>query len=136
MRCPVDKKDMIVVEHKQIELDYCLNCSGIWFDAHELELLVETLKNQGAVISREDLLTPRTAQVKESVRLCPICNAKMNKVWLGQEQQVIIDSCPAGHGLWFDGGELHQVLCQLDSSKGDKSVISFLGDTFQADCKK
>jgi uncharacterized protein len=136
MRCPVDKKDMIVVEHKKIELDYCLKCSGTWFDAHELELLVDTLKNQGAVISRENLLTPQAAQVKESARHCPICNAKMDKVWLGQEPGVLIDSCPAGHGLWFDGGELNQVLCQLDSGKGAQNVLSFLGDTFQANCKK
>jgi Zn-finger nucleic acid-binding protein len=136
MRCPVDKKDMIVVEHQKIELDYCLKCAGIWFDAHELELLVDTLKNQGAALSHENLLTPRSAVVKEAPRSCPICHSKMDKVWLGQDPKVLIDSCPRGHGLWFDGGELNQVLCQLDSGKGIKSVISFLGDTFQADCKK
>ena len=40
MRCPVDKSDMIVVEHQKIELDYCLKCSGVWFDSGELDLLV------------------------------------------------------------------------------------------------
>ena len=52
MRCPVDKKDMIVVEHEKIELDYCLQCAGVWFDASELELLVEALKRQGAQITQ------------------------------------------------------------------------------------
>jgi uncharacterized protein len=138
MRCPIDKKDMIVVEHQKIELDYCLQCNGVWFDAQELELLVESFRKQGAQIANTGLLTPQAANVKESPRQCPICAKKMDKVWLGKEPRVLIDSCPQGHGLWFDGGELHQVLCQLAPSdkKGSPDIISFLGDTFKADCKK
>jgi Zn-finger nucleic acid-binding protein len=62
----------------------------------------------------------------------------MEKVWMGKEPKVLLDSCRRGHGLWFDGGELHQVLCQLEPAdlKGSKSVLSFLGNAFQADCKK
>jgi Zn-finger nucleic acid-binding protein len=138
MRCPLDKKDMIVVEHQKIELDYCLQCSGVWVDASELELLLEALKRQGAQIKQNDLLSPRQAVVNEVTRKCPHCSAKMEKVWMGKEPQVVIDSCPRGHGLWFDGGELHQILCQLEpvDKKGSKDVISFLGDTFKADCNK
>jgi Zn-finger nucleic acid-binding protein len=44
MICPVCKNDMIVVEYRDIELDYCSNCKGVWFDSGELELL---LKSQG-----------------------------------------------------------------------------------------
>jgi len=36
MKCPVCNSLMIVVEHEKIELDYCLNCSGVWFDAEEV----------------------------------------------------------------------------------------------------
>jgi Zn-finger nucleic acid-binding protein len=138
MKCPVDKKDMIVVEHQKIELDYCLQCTGVWFDASELELLVATLRREGANISQNELLTPRQATVKEAARKCPHCGSNMDKVWLGKQPKVLIDSCPRGHGLWFDGGELQQVLCQLEPSdkKGYKDVMSFLGDTFKADCKK
>ena len=32
---------MIIVEHNDIELDYCTNCSGVWFDIGELEVLLE-----------------------------------------------------------------------------------------------
>ena len=31
---------MIVVERNRIELDHCTNCGGVWFDSHELELLL------------------------------------------------------------------------------------------------
>jgi uncharacterized protein len=131
MRCPVDKKDMIVVEHRKIELDYCLKCAGVWFDAGELELLVSALIAEGANISHKDLLTPRQAEVSEAKRKCPICGRKMAKVWMGEQPGVLIDTCPAGDGLWFDGGELHEVLRQMEPA-GSKDIISFLGEAFGA----
>jgi uncharacterized protein len=131
MKCPVDKSDMIVVEHRQIELDFCLRCSGVWFDAHEFDLLVSALIDQKEGQFEGSLLTPRSAQVNEHPRKCPICDRKMEKVWLGKEHQVLADSCPRGHGLWFDGGELHDMLRQIKHA--DKlDILSFLGETFKA----
>jgi uncharacterized protein len=131
MRCPVDKSDMIVVEHRKIELDYCLKCAGVWFDSGELELLVAGLAAEGSQLSHNDLLTPQPAQVKEARRKCPVCGRKMDKVWIGREPKVLIDSCPQGDGLWFDGGELHDILRQM-GQPGSPDVISFLGEAFQA----
>jgi Zn-finger nucleic acid-binding protein len=34
---------MIVVEYSNVELDYCLNCHGVWFDSDELELLLKSM---------------------------------------------------------------------------------------------
>jgi uncharacterized protein len=131
MRCPVDKSDMIVVEHHKIELDFCLKCSGVWFDSGELDLLVEALASQGIKVSQTDLIKPQEAVVSEAKRKCPVCRQKMDKVWLGHEPRVLIDSCHIGDGLWFDGGELHDVLKQMTPG-GSQDVISFLGEAFQA----
>jgi uncharacterized protein len=136
MRCPLEKSDMIVVEHQNIELDYCLKCRGVWFDSGELDLFISVLKSQGVALSNTELLTPNSAKISEEKRKCPICGRKMNKVWIGKEPGVLIDSCSQGHGLWFDGGELNH-LCQMESThkEGAKDVLSFLGDTFKARCK-
>ena len=131
MRCPIDKSDMIVVEHQKIELDFCQRCSGVWFDSGELNLLLGILKGGGAGLSQGDFLTPQPAKVNEAKRKCPICGRKMDKVWIGKEPEVLIDSCQIGHGLWFDGGELHQALHQL-KVVGSEDVISFLGKAFPA----
>jgi Zn-finger nucleic acid-binding protein len=134
VKCPIDKTDMIIVEHQKIELDYCLRCSGVWFDSGELELLVAVLKAEGADLSYTELLTPHSAKETEAKRKCPICHRKMDKVWLGKEPKVLIDSCPLGDGLWFDSGELQQVLREMEplGTPASRSVISFLGDAFQA----
>ncbi len=133
MKCPADKSDMIVVEHEKIELDYCLRCSGVWFDSGELELLGAVLKAEGANLSDSELLTLRSAEVTEARRKCPICGRKMGKVWLGKEPKVLIDSCPLGDGLWFDGGELQQALGEMAprETAASRDIISFLGDALQ-----
>jgi uncharacterized protein len=129
MRCPIDKSDMIVVEHKKIELDYCLRCSGVWLDAGELELLVSVLCMPGDTQPAGGLLKLSEARVREVKRRCPICGRAMHKGWLGEQPKILIDNCPSGHGMWFDGGELQQVLQQA-APAGSNDVISFLGDAF------
>jgi Zn-finger nucleic acid-binding protein len=60
----------------------------------------------------------------------------MKKVALGQPE-IIIDACPEGHGLWFDGDEVTQLLKHLTkaSEKQDskQQVITFLGEVFKAE---
>jgi Zn-finger nucleic acid-binding protein len=125
---------MIVVEHKKIELDYCLRCAGVWFDAGELDLLVSSMAPEDSGTS-SNLLSAVPARVKETRRQCPICGKTMDKVWLGKEPQILIDRCARGHGLWFDGGELQRLLREVTPG-GSNSVVSFLGDAFSSQRKQ
>jgi len=127
---------MIVVEHDRIELDYCSNCSGVWFDAGELELMLERLELAGSQLSLADIMTSPQASTAEKQRRCPICNRKMRKVTIGQSPQVMIDVCPRGDGLWFDGGEVSQIIAQCDTQAGTEAdskerILTFLGDTIK-----
>jgi len=135
MQCPVDKSDLIVVEYHNIEIDHCLQCLGVWLDSGELDLLVDAIASQGAKMSSSDLMTPLPAKMTEARRKCPVCGHKMDKVWIGKASQVLIDSCPIGDGLWFDGGELHQVLKQMGTERkpGSENILSFLGDALEAE---
>jgi uncharacterized protein len=133
MKCPVDKSVMMVVEHRRIEIDYCLQCSGIWLDSGELDLLVALLKAGGADLSRAGLPEPGKAKVAEARRKCPICGRKMDKVWMGNEHRVLIDSCPQGDGLWFDSGELQRVIHEMETPGSPllPGVLPFLGEAFK-----
>jgi uncharacterized protein len=134
LKCPKDKSDMIVVEHRRVELDYCLHCSGVWFDSGELELLIQTLAASPDAQAQREQVTFTPAAVSEAKRRCPICSKRMDKVWIGKEPRVLIDRCPRGDGLWFDGGELRQVLTGV--LPGDtKGIIAFLGDAFSYPAK-
>jgi len=137
MICPVCKSDMIDVEHNRIELDYCINCQGVWFDAEELKLLLDRMGLENHGLPLDDLLHSTEAKTLEKERKCPICNQRMKKTIIGQQPEILIDACRQGDGLWFDGGEVGQLLKQLikkPSTKQDsqQQVITFLGEVFQA----
>lgn len=134
MKCPYCGKVLIVVEHENIELDYCTNCHGVWFDSGELELLLESMSLQGAKQVYTDMLQKPEAKTTEKKRKCPICGAKMNKTLVGDHPAILLDVCHRGHGLWFDGGELNQLIKELAEAAPDSHphAVHFLGEVFKA----
>jgi hypothetical protein len=129
---------MIVVEQDKIELDHCPNCLGVWFDAGELELMLGKMGLDSGALSLAQINELPDAETTEKKRRCPICGRKMSKRNIGKEPEVLIDVCPWGDGLWFDGGEVHQIIEQFAKKASSKAgseerVLSFLGDTFKAE---
>jgi len=133
--CPACKGVVVVVEYERIELDYCTKCYGVWFDAGELELLETRLGLEGGALSMNEIMALPGEKVAEKSRRCPICRRKMKKVYIGSDPKVLIDVCLRGDGLWFDSGEVSQVLAQLKdkSHMGHKHsrVVHFLGEVFK-----
>jgi Zn-finger nucleic acid-binding protein len=137
MICPVCKYDMIVVEYHNIELDYCNSCKGVWFDYGELELLLKSYGLEEPRAFFDGIFNSREAASSEKKRNCPICGHKMKKTAIGGQPEILIDVCRDKHGLWFDGGEVTQLLRHLAGEhppEGDSSehVMSFLGEVFGA----
>ena len=135
MICPACREEMIVVEYNKIELDICAQCDGLWFDADELGLLLETLH-----LDLDELGRPAARKTAEAARKCPYCRKKMQKTVLGPGPGVMIDRCSRGHGLWFDGGELDAIVGELQATEPSdakhagrvRQVGSFLKDVLLA----
>ena len=127
MNCPVCDKPLIVLERDNIEVEYCLNCSGFWLDAGELELINEKLNLGAQIISPFKYPQTRTT---EKVYKCPRCQKNMKKVKI---KNVILDICEHEDGIWFDSGELANVLSSTASDDATDKMVSFLGENF---CKK
>ncbi|MFO7996083.1 MAG: zf-TFIIB domain-containing protein [Dehalococcoidia bacterium] len=137
MICPVCKYDMLVVEYHDIELDYCSSCKGVWFDAGELELLLESHSFEQTKALLDGILNSEEAISSEKKRNCPICGHKMKKTAIGEQPGLLIDICRDEHGLWFDGGEVTQLMRHLAEKHLPKhdsrqQVISFLEEVFEA----
>ena len=134
MKCATCHDPMIVVEHEHVELDYCPNDGAVWFDSGEIELLLETMELESTGL--EALHLAGEAVSKEKKHKCPACDRRMKKVALGHQPVIIIDACPEGHGLWFDSGEVRELIAHLAAKQtGDddsqERVISFLGEVFE-----
>ncbi|MFC1972147.1 zf-TFIIB domain-containing protein, partial [Chloroflexota bacterium] len=129
--------DMVVVEYHDIELDYCTSCKGTWFDAGELELLLESQGMETVKMFLDGIFESSEASLPEKKRKCPICGLKMKKTAIGKPPGICIDMCRDEHGLWFDGGEVRQLMKHIagehlpEPDSGGK-VISFLEELFEA----
>jgi len=128
---------MIVVEHNRIELDYCTECQGVWFDSGELELLLKSMSLESANLFFNSIFNLTEAESPEKQRKFPICGRKMRKIIIGEQPETLIDACQREDGLWFDGGELGQLIKRLAKEPVGKpdsqhQVIAFLGEVFKA----
>lgn len=121
MNCPVCDKPMVVLEIDQVEVDHCLACGGTWLDAGELELLLDGAANRDTLLSGM-----QRADITEKARACPICDKRMTKVRCGQ---VVLDRCARGDGIWFDSGELRDVI-ESGEFAGENRVYELLNDVF------
>jgi Zn-finger nucleic acid-binding protein len=124
MDCPVCKQNaMVTLELNEVEIDYCMECEGIWLDAGELELLL------GEPEKAKKLLNSFKINQKnpEKARKCPICYKKMQKIIAGSAVPILlIDKCPNNDGLWFDKGELQNIFekAQLDENNKIKALLT------------
>jgi hypothetical protein len=135
MICPVCQKAMIVVEHHQIELDYCTSCQGVWVDSGELELFLELSELESPNMAIKNILDLPEVKLAHRRLKCPVCRGGMKETTIG-EPSINIDVCRRGDGLWFDGGELHELLRQLANrlsteASSEQRIITFLGEVFR-----
>ena len=117
---------MITLELDEVEIDYCIDCGGVWLDTGELELLLNEpdktkhLLDSFRVNSNSD----------EKIRKCPICDKKMQKIVVGASKPVLlIDKCHRGDGLWFDKGELQDIFGRAELDE-DNKIQNLLSDIF------
>jgi len=128
MLCPECHDEMLILELDGVEIDCCDECRGIWLDEGELELLIEAGSDPDQPILKA--LTAADAIKAKGQRKCPVCDKKMLLVYIPLNPVVEIDRCPCNHGLWFDKGELEQI---ITAAKGTP-VADFLGAMFGDTC--
>ena len=125
MNCVSCKEPLIVLELDQIEIDYCVECGGIWLDSGELEALLEDQSEVQQILNA--VASGKTG--RQSDRKCPICNKKMIEAGIGSEPEINIDFCRYNHGIWFDKGELEGVIKYFDQKHN--RIVKLLQDMFR-----
>ena len=117
---------MITLELADVEIDHCIECGGIWLDAGELELLLGETAKARQLLDAFKVDSTST----EKPRKCPICRKKMRKIIVGPTKPaLLIDKCRRGDGLWFDNGELEDIVSRAELDK-DNKIQKLLADMF------
>lgn len=109
MKCPKCLGRLSPIQIGSVEIDRCFVCEGLWFDPDELELVLNEYADELRKTGLDsDLFDGKEAaanyeQFDNMHGDCPRCKVKMFRARLGK---VKADTCPQGHGLWLDGGEI------------------------------
>ena len=120
-KCPACDEPLVVLELRGVEIDHCLECSGTWLDAGELEAIAERAGADAGSVTKA--LHAARASEKRSERRCPRCAKRLETATVGSESPVEIDRCPKGHGLWLDRGEMLS-LVEASSHEGEEGAIA------------
>lgn len=120
--CPKCDVGLFILHFKEVDVDFCERCRGLWLDAGELE---ELLTRTGAAAD-DPLLKFQTQTGSVSAgrkHLCPRCDEPLHEI---NVRSLTLDHCPHGHGLWFDEDELRQLLAMFPPAAGTHKTIEYL----------
>jgi Zn-finger nucleic acid-binding protein len=111
------------VRDRELVLDYCRRCGGVWFDAGEVGALREARpKGLGSIVELRDTAFRMPCHSCHAVmsrdapsctacgwrnRLdCPGCQRPLERI---ERDGLALDACRSCRGVWFDNHELAQV---------------------------
>jgi Zn-finger nucleic acid-binding protein len=142
--CPKCDVPLFVLHFKDLDVDVCHQCRGLWLDAGELEAL---LKHTGAHATDPLLKFQKQLGTKPKGRphLCPRCDTALHEIQVSEMEgrapsrplpsTLTLDKCPRGHGLWFDADELQQLLTMFPVESGAARTIDYLNELFNSKSK-
>lgn len=107
------------MEYRDVEVDWCPACKGLWLERGELGLLIA---GDPATEARLGLVPGARSQ-----RCCPRCGDRMREERI-ESASVTADRCPHGHGLWFDAGEVQAII----NTVGDRAEVAALSDFYES----
>ena len=106
--CPRCNIEMQLLNVRDIELDVCPKCMGIWFDTKELDKVL------GASSSFEEMAY-LSKPLGENID-CPVCGEKMEYSTI---ENTTIDFCRKCEGVWLDAGELTELAGHMPEAQMD-----------------
>lgn len=119
MRCPKCRADMEQIEHGETEIDRCSICGGIWFDAGEVEVMLN--KEAAMAIDTGDAGQGKQLNLIDEYD-CPRCGGDMERKVDPQQTHIWYETCSACEGSFFDAGEFLD-LSQLTISDFFKRLV-------------
>ena len=108
LACPRCQRMLVNRRYADLDVDECDGCGGLFIEPAMLDRIVQSRDATTGL----HLALPRRAYERETTVTyirCPVCDKMMNRQAFGRISGIIVDVCRT-HGVWFDAGELSEVL--------------------------
>ena len=111
--CPDCELDLKHQTFRNVTVDVCPRCAGIFFDEGEVNKL--RIDGNDAMGELEEMVRPSEdfivdfRTMTEVSRRCPGCKTSMDKMRYLYSSPIMLDSCPNCCGVWVEDGELRRM---------------------------
>lgn len=121
MECPNKHQDLEKLLFHNVEVDYCPECLGLWFDKDELTYAKDDKDKQLNWLDFDIWRDKKKFSVMKINQRCPVCRIPFVEVAY-DKSNVKIDFCKHCQGIWLDRGEFKQIMVYL-KKKADYEIL-------------
>jgi Zn-finger nucleic acid-binding protein len=125
MKCPCCNADLKCKMVKDVEVDECNQCKGIWFEDDELRKAKDSTDSDLNWLDFEIWKHKDKSQARARNLACPQCNQTLVAIDYA-DTGVEIDYCPECKGTWLDKGEFKKVIDALTNELLTKSFSEYI----------
>jgi len=122
MFCPRCRKKLEKAIFYNLEVDYCPQCFGMFFEEDELRLAKDARDKNLRWLDIDLWKNKKLFKISYGIRLCPACRLPLYEVYYG-DSKIIIDVCNLCQGIWLDRGEFKKLIEYL-KEKADYEVLN------------
>lgn len=112
IQCPTCNVSTSIITLANVDLDFCHECSGIWFDKREMREFQRNIAQENILDEISSVLNdilPGKARQNRGVYInCPICDEIMNHKNFHDLSGIILDQC-SDHGTWAEKEDLVKI---------------------------
>lgn len=130
MSCPICKKELKEAIFYGVEVDYCPNCLGLWFEEDELSLAKDKRDENLRWLDIDLWKRKNKFKIYLGERLCPACRLPLYEIYYG-DSRVIVDFCSLCKGVWVDRGEFRRIIEYLRKKANLEILDNYAKNLFQ-----
>jgi len=130
LKCPICKKPLSSAILSNVEVNYCPNCLGLWFEEEELRWAKDEKDKDLQWLDIDLWEDEKKFKISSGIRLCPSCRMPLYEVYYG-DSGIIVDVCNLCHGVWLDRAEFKKIIDYLHKKADYKILNNYAKNLFQ-----
>ena len=109
MLCPICKKTLSSTILSNVEVNYCPNCLGLWFEEEELRWAKDEKDVNIRWLDIDLWKENKKFQVSLSGKICPLCKVNLHEVKYG-ESNIKVDICNLSNCFCHSAASLFDII--------------------------
>ncbi|OGZ63804.1 MAG: hypothetical protein A3A98_00755 [Candidatus Staskawiczbacteria bacterium RIFCSPLOWO2_01_FULL_40_39] len=122
MLCPNRDHNLEKALFYNVEVDYCPECLGVWFDKNELQWARDSKDEQLNWVDVDLWRDKGKFKTHRINKRCPVCRIPFFEISYDSKASVKVDFCKHCQGVWLDRGEFKQIMVYL-KKKADYEIL-------------